>query len=816
MKNRLLKALGLIILLSILMLSAVDVAQAASTSQENVAVVLVIDNSGSMKSTDSAQERLTAAKLIVDLLGQEDRMGVIYFESEAHNAQEFTLLADSGRESLKGSIDGIPEADGYTDYMKALQEAERMLDGLTDPSYQKAIVFLTDGTPDPDEVTSGNAALMDSYMAGFWEEVASLGTKGYPVYTVGFGGSSGEILQRIGEETGALSFSNQNPSEIASSFFEIIGSLKGREILFDTTMQDELTGTFDFVIDTNTKQVNCLVLGDVSLSELQLTGNSSQQSFVTDTGDGYSMMVVDNQSEGNIGAWTLRYPVREGVSVLVCRDTKIRLQIQSPTINAQFSTEAPIPLEVVILGTEEVLSVEARCLVNGYPQGGWLTLTQQEGIYRATYDEQQGTGEYAFEFRVLQGGTTLTRRTIPVNVRELPVLNVDIGRQSDRLVGESMVCRAWLSRSGKPLLPSNELEIGTAELVFRSDTGEIVTALLDTGVDGDLVPADGAFASIATVESPGSVEGEVRVRGVYRGEEFVLTQAIEPFSVVEPGAVETIVNGGQSIVYGVVGEEVAVPLTVTNQSAYAETIEVVSGTSDVTLRNQLVSVEALGSTEQVFYLTIPADDQAAELSVDLTIRAGHESTSLSTQQVSLSVVRQTPIKSFMGKVQAAFLKYGIPALAIAGVILLVFLVRKGLISNKRKQEELFKGVLFYRKSGARDWSSLDIGRLNSGRLIGTELGSTQFTIGFGANVAGCDLDLDKEGPGFVLTLKNNPTYSGGGEATIKARCTLPGIIEVRGTKASMADFRFGERFTCGNHEFEIRSESAERTTQAEI
>jgi uncharacterized protein YegL len=806
MKDRLLKALGLIILLSILMLSVVGVAQAASVSRENVAVVLVIDNSGSMKSTDSSEERLAAANLIVDLLGQEDRMGIVYFESEAHDAQELTLLADSGRGNLKSAIDGIPEADGYTDYMKALQEAERMLDGLTDSSYQKAIVFLTDGTPDPAEGTTGNAALMDSYMADFWVEVASLGTKGYPVYTVGFGGSSGEILQRIGEETGALSFSNQNPSEIASSFFEIIGSLKGREILFDTTMQDGSTGTFDFVIDTNTRQVNCLVLGDVSLSELQLTGNSSQRSFVTDTGEGYSMMVVDNQNEGNVGAWTLRFPVREGVSVLVSRDTKIRLQIQSPTINAQFSTEAPIPLEVAILGTEEALSVEARCLVNGYPQGGWVVLTREEGIYRTTYDDQQGTGEYSFEFRVLQGGITLTRRTIPVNVRELPVLNVDIGSQSDRLVGDAMVCRAWLSRSGNQLLPSNELEIGTAELVLRSETGESVTTLLDTGVDGDLVPSDGAFASVTTFGSPGSMEGEVRVHGVYRGEEFVLTQVIEPFSVLDPGAVEVVVNGGRAIVYGVIGEEIAIPLTVINNAAYAETIEIVSGTPGFSFRNQLVSVEAFGSMEHVLYLTIPKENQTAELSVDMTVRPGHESTALATQQVSVSVVRQTPSQSFVGKAQRVFLAYGIPVLVIAGVIALVVLVRKGLISNKRKNAEMFKGTLLYRKSGAQDWSSLDLGRLNS----------AQFTIGFGANATGCDLVLDKEGTGFVMTLKNNPTYSGSGEATIKARCTLPGIIEVRGIKASMADFRFGERFTCGNHEFEIRNESAEKTTLSEI
>ena len=807
MKNRLHKALKLIILLGIVMLSVVDVAPAASASRENVAVILVIDNSGSMKSTDSSQERFAAAKLIVDLLGQDDRMGVIYFESEAHTAQELTLLADNGRESLKSSIDRIPAADGYTDYMTALQEAERMFDGLSDPSYQKAIVFLTDGTPEPDEVTTGNAALMDSYMAGFWGEVASLGTKGYPVYTVGFGGSSGEILQRVGEETGALSFSNQNPSQIASSFFEIIGSLKGREILLDTTGQDGSTGTYDFVIDTNTKQVNCLILGNASPRELQLTGNSSLQSFTTDTGDGYSMIVVDNQTEGNIGSWTLRYPVRAGVSVLVSRDTKVRLQIQSPTINAQFSTEAPIPLEVAILGAEEeALSVEARCLVNGYPQGGWMVLAQDEGIYHATYDDQQGTGDYSFEFRVLQKGITLTRRTIPVNVRELPVLNVDIGRQSVRVVGESMVCRAWLSRSGKPLLPSNELQIVSADLVLRSDTGEMVTALLDTGVSGDLVPADGTFASVTTFGNPGYAEGEVRVHGVYRGEGFVLTQTIEPFTVFNPGAVEIQINGGKSIVSGVIGEEIAIPLTVTNASPYTETVEVVSSTSDCTLRNQVVSVEAYGSMEHVLYLTIPDENRSTEFSVDMTVRPGHASTGLSTQQFSLSVIRQTPIESFVGKARRTFLIFGIPILVIAGAFTAFVLIRKGLISNKRKKEETLKGTLFYRRLGTKDWSLFDIGRL----------GSTRLSIGFGANVTGCDLILDKEGSGFVMTLKNNPTYSESGEATIKARCTLPGIIEVRGIKASLVDLRFGERFTCGNHEFEIRNETVGHTTVTEI
>ncbi len=109
-----------------------------------VEVVLITDDSGSMRRSDRNNERLTVAADLIDRLPSGSRVGVVRVASEA-TALTDTLTAD--REAAKALLDETHfVSDGNTAMYAGIQQALALLENSR-PLAQRVMIVLSDGFP---------------------------------------------------------------------------------------------------------------------------------------------------------------------------------------------------------------------------------------------------------------------------------------------------------------------------------------------------------------------------------------------------------------------------------------------------------------------------------------------------------------------------------------------------------------------------------------------------------------------------------------------------------------------------------------------
>ena len=154
------------------------------------AVVLCIDTSGSMASTDIAPTRAlaarAAAKRFIEEMSSGERVAIVAFSGAASLVQPLTA-----RHSIAvAALDTLPAPNGPTAIGDALALAGTLL-GSHGP---RTVVLVTDGV---------NNTGVDPYAAA-----SSLGARGIVVDTVGIGTNSGSLIpgtsEAAGIDTGAL------------------------------------------------------------------------------------------------------------------------------------------------------------------------------------------------------------------------------------------------------------------------------------------------------------------------------------------------------------------------------------------------------------------------------------------------------------------------------------------------------------------------------------------------------------------------------------------------------------------------------------
>lgn len=202
----------------------------AENPKEVLAISLVIDTSGSMNTTDPQRLRETAANIFIDLLGPEDYLGIITFNSKVDLVIPLEQLGDTdNRESYKAILNPSLNARGNTDYKAAFEKASEELIKMNDQNIRKVVVFLTDGEPDPDDIGK-NPQLMSNYMNEFWETTISKLTENkLPVYSIGFSEEIDvEILSRIAAETKGDVRIFKDAADLDENLIQL---LKSREII---------------------------------------------------------------------------------------------------------------------------------------------------------------------------------------------------------------------------------------------------------------------------------------------------------------------------------------------------------------------------------------------------------------------------------------------------------------------------------------------------------------------------------------------------------------------------------------------------------
>lgn len=164
----------------------------------SLAMVLVMDRSGSMDGLPIQMAR-QAAKASVELLGPQDQVAVVAFDSEAYLISDMRRASE--KDSIQAAIDTI-EIGGGTDMYPAMQQAKQLLDNCS--AKVKHMICLTDGQTED---------------RGFAELTQALADSGVTVSTVALGdGAAADLLQNIAQIGKGRFYAAQDPATVPQIF----------------------------------------------------------------------------------------------------------------------------------------------------------------------------------------------------------------------------------------------------------------------------------------------------------------------------------------------------------------------------------------------------------------------------------------------------------------------------------------------------------------------------------------------------------------------------------------------------------------------
>lgn len=199
----------------------------ASTNNDKLDAVLVIDASGSMKETDPNKLGLEGVKLFIDMMASTgNQAGIVTYGAEVDEVYPMTKVnSQSDKEAIKSFVDGITRELEYTDITSGLSKAINMENSRDNSDGNSPLIIIfTDGNNAVGGVKNRDYAAIDNDLKNLLQEAKS---KDYPVYTIGLndnGKLNEDYLKNISDQTNALAFIAKDPSELPDILTQIFAA----------------------------------------------------------------------------------------------------------------------------------------------------------------------------------------------------------------------------------------------------------------------------------------------------------------------------------------------------------------------------------------------------------------------------------------------------------------------------------------------------------------------------------------------------------------------------------------------------------------
>jgi hypothetical protein len=201
-----------------------------------VDVVLIIDDSGSMSWNDPSCMRRQAARVFIDAMQNNDRIGIVEFDGSATSLWPIQMLG-ADRTQVKNSLNSLWPSDG-TSLSAGLSAGYQQLLTVESSGNDKAAVFLTDGVG-----TYNNEAQL--YAA-----------KGWPIYVLGLGSDiDAPLLQQIADDSGGEYQHLDDASQMQSVYNKIATAISGGSMILDEWAHLDLGVTLQFETALSTDAV---------------------------------------------------------------------------------------------------------------------------------------------------------------------------------------------------------------------------------------------------------------------------------------------------------------------------------------------------------------------------------------------------------------------------------------------------------------------------------------------------------------------------------------------------------------------------------
>jgi|GEM_PF-3107129 len=191
----------------------------------NAALYLMIDNSLSMRNSDSEGQRFSGLDLLIDELPSGVELASGLFHGETRSISAFTALTDSTRPMLKAKLrEEASLLDYYTDTHAALAFSLEQLQTRLDSSMPRFLFILSDGSVN---VRAGDEATAEKLQAIYSELMPLSAEKNIRIFSLAVTADTDTaLLASAAANTGGRYYFVSEASQLPAAFVRISSDLK--------------------------------------------------------------------------------------------------------------------------------------------------------------------------------------------------------------------------------------------------------------------------------------------------------------------------------------------------------------------------------------------------------------------------------------------------------------------------------------------------------------------------------------------------------------------------------------------------------------
>lgn len=380
-RPRLFQCILAVILVCTIMLSISTIevrAEENDSTNNRFNVVIVLDASGSMRSTDPRGFRYEAINQFTSLLAEQGNvLGGVVFHNDVAAEQVPTLISDqAGKDAVTAMLESIPSNGGWTNTGAGLARAVEMIKTNGDPELPSVILFLSDGNTEMSTADATQESLDQKA-----EAIQAAREEGIVIYSVCLNANrTADVseMQQISDATGGV-FQEvakaEDLQDVFNSFYDLIYGTS-TITLVDEVFPDsgQLETTFD-VPGLGVEEVNIIIYGNTTKKSL-LKPDGSESAVTSVDSDTFSMLKLTDVVPGT---WTL---VTEGVPG------------DSIKINMVYNTN--LGIEVAISPEERVINPADPVTITAKLKGNNVLASSSEQYigYSAELQVMDAYGEY--------------------------------------------------------------------------------------------------------------------------------------------------------------------------------------------------------------------------------------------------------------------------------------------------------------------------------------------------------------------------------------------------------------------------------------
>lgn len=395
-----------------------------------ITVLLIVDNSGSMETSDPTGLRFTAVSLFASLLDPGDSLSLILFANESEVITNGIVTLDSqnvgGRllENFKP-----PAADGYTNVKAALVNAGTLLDQANlSRGNNVVIVLLTDGKPE----------IQNPYPQYEKQTLALARSLDVPVMAIALtSAAQTPFLDQLAVLTKGSVVAARDASDLLDAYLQVLGQIKDRTVING----EKFTGSNSMMIEPAlAPYINKLTFVSAKPEHIELTllGPDGQEVTSDRSSDGhYSIFILENPAGGE---YSLHLQGGGEARAWAIFQSRLRVQMISPGTIHPLYRDLPIIVNLLeetpnggfikIIGdanfTASVMSPDGKItsLDRFYDDGTHGDVVAGDGNYTRLFPSPNLGGTYLITIEVWKGVVPVQAET-QVKVVKFPEFVVD-------------------------------------------------------------------------------------------------------------------------------------------------------------------------------------------------------------------------------------------------------------------------------------------------------------------------------------------------------------------------------------------------------